>query len=116
LIAPSGGEGLRPEATWIPITSGEFSDDKPRFSPSGNLIYFTSDRDGFTCLWAQRLHPQSKRPVGSPFSIQHFHTSRLSLLNGGLGNLEISVAKDKIVFNVGEIAGNIWMADFGGGR
>ncbi|HYI93928.1 MAG TPA: protein kinase, partial [Bryobacteraceae bacterium] len=36
-------------STWIPITAGDLSDDKPRWSPDGNLLYFTSNRDGFMC-------------------------------------------------------------------
>jgi hypothetical protein len=32
------------------------------------------------------------------------------MLNAGCAQLEISVAQDKIVFNLGELTGNIWMA------
>ena len=67
-------EGATPESEWRAITSGEFSDDKPRFSPDGNLLYFTSNRDGFVCLWAQRLDP-AKKPIGplSRFTISTAH-------------------------------------------
>jgi hypothetical protein len=40
--------------------------------------------------------------------IAHFHESRLSLANVGFSVLDTSVARDKIVFNLGEITGNIW--------
>jgi eukaryotic-like serine/threonine-protein kinase len=93
---------------WIPVTDGENLDDKPRWSPDGSLIYFTSERDGFRCIWAQRLEAGSKRPTGAPFNVFHFHTARRSLMNVGLGPLEISVARDALVFNLGEITGNIW--------
>jgi eukaryotic-like serine/threonine-protein kinase len=93
---------------WIPVTDGENLDDKPRWSPDGNLLYFTSERDGFRCIWAQRLDAVSKRPVSAPFGVYHFHTSRRSLMNVGLGPLEISVARNALVFNLGEITGNIW--------
>ena len=93
---------------WIPITAGDLSDDKPRWSPDGNLMYFTSNRDGFMCIWAQRLEPDTKHPVGAAFEVHHFHTSRRSLANVGLGPLEISVARNALVFNLGEVTGNIW--------
>jgi len=32
-------------------------------------------------------------------------------MNVGRGSLEISVARDKIVFNMAESVGNIWMAN-----
>src|SRR5262249_26334128 len=46
-IVPANLDRLQEEKNWIAITTGEYSDDKPRFSPSGNLLYFTSNRDGF---------------------------------------------------------------------
>jgi Tol biopolymer transport system component/predicted Ser/Thr protein kinase len=99
-----------PAGDWIPVTEGDSWDDKPRWSPTGNLLYFTSDRDGFRCLWARPLEPLTKRPAGPPFPVYHFHSARRSLMNVPLAVLEPSVARDKIVFNLGEITGNIWMA------
>jgi Tol biopolymer transport system component/DNA-binding winged helix-turn-helix (wHTH) protein len=95
-------------ASWIRIGFSQGWDDKPRWSPSGNLMYFMSQQDGFRCLWAQRLDPVSKVPRGEPFSVYHFHRARLSMMNVGLGDLEIGVAADKIIVNLGELTGNIW--------
>lgn len=95
-------------ADWIPITPGELSDDKPRWSPDGNLMYFTSNRDGFMCIWGQRLQADTKHASGPAFAVSHFHTSRRSLANVGLGPLEISVARNALVFNLGEVTGNVW--------
>jgi hypothetical protein len=55
-----------------------------------------------------RLDPLTKPPIAEPSAIHHFHQSRLSPMNVGLGFLEIAVAKDKIVMNLGELKGNIW--------
>ncbi len=98
-----------PENEWIPVTVDEGWADKPRWSPDGNVIYFISNRDGFFCLWAQRVD-KSKHPIGAPASIAHFHGSRLSVGNVGSGGvIEISVARDKIAMNLGELTGNIWV-------
>lgn len=107
-VVPFKGVGRHVLGDWIPVTDGENLDDKPRWSPDGNLLYFTSERDGFRCIWAQRLAAVSKRPEGEPFGVYHFHTSRRSLMNVGLGPLEISVARNALIFNLGEITGNIW--------
>ncbi|HYI95440.1 MAG TPA: hypothetical protein VEX68_18005, partial [Bryobacteraceae bacterium] len=64
--------------------------------------------DGFMCIWAQRLQPETKLPAGAAFGVHHFHTSRRSLANVWLGPLETSVARDALVFNLGEVTGNIW--------
>ena len=75
--------------------------------PTGNLLYFTSERCGFRCIWAQPLERRTKRPTGEAFAVFHAHSALSSLLNMELGELEISVARDKLVFNVAERRGNI---------
>jgi Tol biopolymer transport system component len=93
---------------WIAIDHAGHWDDKPRWSPNGELIYFISDRDGYLCLWAQRVEKATKRLVGFPFPVYHFHNSRLAMANMGTCPLEFDVAKDKMVFGLGELSGNIW--------
>jgi serine/threonine protein kinase len=97
---------------WIQLTSGEYRDDKPQLSPDGNTMYFTSNRDGFICVWGLRLDPKTKRPVGAPFAIQHFHGSQR--VHPGVSrsvDMELNVAKDKIVTNLDEVHSDIWMMD-----
>ncbi len=97
---------------WIQLTSGDHHDDKPQLSPDGNTIYFTSDRDGFMCMWAMRLDPRTKRPLGAPFAIQHFHGSQR--VHSGIStaeDLELNVAIDKIVTSLDEVHSDIWMMD-----
>jgi len=94
---------------WIAIEHTSLWDDKPRWAPNGKLLYFLSDRDGRLCLWAQHLDPDSKRPLGKPFAVRHFHSSRADVRNVGLGLLEIGIARDKAVFGIGEVRGNIWI-------
>ena len=107
-VTPFKGAVAHDSASWLPVTGGENLDDKPRWSPDGGLLYFTSERDGFRCIWAQRLNRDTKLPAGDPFPVKHFHTSRRSLMNVGLGPLEISVTGNALVFNLGERTGNIW--------
>jgi len=109
-VTPFRGPVASGIADWIPVTDGENVDDKPRWSPDGNLMYFTSERDGFRCIWAQHLDNATKHPVGTPFAVHHFHASRRSLMNVGLGPLEISVTRNALIFNLGEVTGNIWRA------
>ena len=110
LVAPATGTGPIPKSEWIPVTDGTQWDDKPRWSPDGNLLYFTSDRDRYRCLWAQRLEPRTRRPTGAAFAVAHFHSSRRSMLNVGLTPLELAVGPERIVFVRAEMTGNIWLA------
>jgi serine/threonine protein kinase len=106
-VAPVSSSGVVPESGWISIADTGV-DDKPRWSPDGNLLYFISERDGFRCVWAQRLN-SGKHPLGTAIPILHAHEARRSLMNVGWGELRMSVARDKIVFNMSERTGNIWM-------
>lgn len=107
-IVPVENGVAGPAGRWIPIDHRGHWDDKPRWSPDGNLLYFLSDRDDYFCLWAQRVMAQTKQPVGAPFPVYHFHNARLSTANLFLNIAEIGVAKDKIIFGLGELTGNIW--------
>jgi serine/threonine protein kinase len=97
---------------WIQLTDGAFHDDKQQFSPDGNTIYFTSNRDGFTCIWALRLDSKTKHPIGAPFAVQHFHGSQRIYSGISESNhMEVNVARDKIVTNLDEFHSDIWMME-----
>ncbi len=81
----------------------------PKWSPNGRLLYYLSERDGSCCLYAQRLDPASKRPVGGAISVYHAHQARFRL-NFPPGSGTIGIARDKIIFHVSEITGNIYLA------
>ena len=96
--------------TWIPITDGATWDDKPTFSFDDKLIFFTSDRDGFRCIWAQHL-TSDMHPSGSPFAVSHFHSLRRSLANLPIGRMSLTAGPGILVFNQGEYTGNLWLHD-----
>ena len=110
-VAAFSGDQGPAEDTWIQITDGSTMDDKMHWSPDGRWIYALSDRDGFQCIWAYPVDPQTKRPAGPPVAAFHSHGARLSIRNADLVPQDFSVARDRIVFNQGEITGNIWMTE-----
>jgi eukaryotic-like serine/threonine-protein kinase len=111
-IAPLKASSVVSEGDWIAVTDGRSFSDAPRWSLDSNLVYYVSNRDGYLCIWAQRLEPLTKRPSGEPFSVYHSHGRQLSLANLLMGGNDIAVARDKIVFGMGETRGNIWSAEF----
>ena len=66
-------------------------------------MYFTSTRDGYLCIWAQRLDPVSKHPLGSPFAYEHFHNSPGAAAAFDQGTFDLSVARDKILINLPQV-------------
>jgi eukaryotic-like serine/threonine-protein kinase len=99
---------------WVPITEHRpIPQDKPRWSPGSNVLYYTSEADGFRCVWAQRLDPETKHPVGRPIDVYHSHSARRSLASAGIPLFwELSLTADTLFFNQGETTGNIWMAEW----
>jgi Tol biopolymer transport system component len=109
-VAPLRDWHAAPESSWIPITNGHTPDRMAVWSPDGNLVYFLSERDGFRCFWAQRVDATTKRPRGDPFVVQHFHQARRGFLPDDFSGLPLSVGPDKLVFQMRERTGNIWLA------
>ena len=99
------------EQHWIAVTDGSANDLRPFWSPDGELLYFTSNRDGFVCIWVQRLSPRTKEPQGQPFTVHHFHSARHSPALGGPTTWGMPLAQDKLVVPLGQTTGNIWMAE-----
>jgi Tol biopolymer transport system component len=108
MTAPFGAMGPSGDQ-WTAITDATTYNDKPRWSPDGSLLYFTSERDGYRCIYGRRLDPRTKRPAGEAFDVYHSHNARLSLINVPFHLQEISLSRDKMFFNLGETTGNIWM-------
>jgi Tol biopolymer transport system component len=111
-VAPFRNLRVVPESEWVPITDGSSWTDVPAWSPSGDLLYYMSDADGFRCIWAQPLDPRTKRPSAKAFVVHHAHGRKRSIGNVNIWGLELSVARGKLVFNMGESRGNIWLARY----
>jgi DNA-binding winged helix-turn-helix (wHTH) protein/Tol biopolymer transport system component len=113
MIAPVRDGVAVKEAEWIAVTDGQYDDDKPQFSPDGNTVYFLSAaRDGYLCIWSQRLDPVTKRPVGVPIGYEHFHSLAQrdrSPYSHVLWSSNLTVARDKMIVNLPQFGGEIWM-------
>jgi Tol biopolymer transport system component len=110
-IAAFRGPGSIEKQHWITVANSGHFDDKPRFSPDGNLLYFISDRDGQPCLWAQRLDVYAKTPQDDPWPVYHLHAARRSLLNVGAAFLDFAVAPHSLILPLDELSGNVWMIE-----
>jgi Tol biopolymer transport system component len=94
------------ESEWIPITGegGSFS----AWSPDGGVLYFRSNRDGFQCIWSQKLDA-AKRPAGNPVAVQHFHSISFGTYMVNPSDFHMSVAKDRLALNLAKGTANLWV-------
>jgi len=110
-LAPFSGHYPIPRANWLALTSGEYDDDKPRWSADGRWLFFASDRDGAKCIWRLRFDPATRHPRGQPAAFLHLHQAGFSLRELSRAAFDIRIAGDKLVFNADSYAANIWATD-----
>jgi eukaryotic-like serine/threonine-protein kinase len=97
------------ERNFIPLAEWPCWFGSPRWSSDGSRLYFLSNRDGFVCVWMQRVDRSSGGPVGPAVAVLHSH--RADRLMGGPSSVwAIAVAGDRLFFNAAEARGNIWAA------
>jgi Tol biopolymer transport system component len=95
-------KGPVPRSEWIDIAFGA-QELQPHFSRDDKLILFTSKRDGFRCIWAQRLG-SDMRHASAPFGVYHLHQPRRSI---GY----FAVGPSMIAFDLRERTGDIWILE-----
>ncbi|MEO8025583.1 MAG: hypothetical protein ABI823_03890 [Bryobacteraceae bacterium] len=108
-LAPIGGHAPAPEADWVPVTAAGDAGNRPRFSPNGKLLYYVSQQDGHLCIWARPI--SDGKPTGPAFAVAHFHSAQNSLANLLSPDFNLSIARDKLVYNAAQIRSNIWLFD-----
>jgi len=97
------GDLSQPER-WVRIESQSYY-FTVHWSLDGNWLYYFHQRDGFRCLYTQRFDRASRRTVGEPVAIHHFHGSQPYPWGGSW----ISVVEDRLVVKLTSHSGNIWM-------
>jgi hypothetical protein len=95
---------------WIRIAGGNTWVGAPRWSSDGGTLYYLSGRDDFICVWARPLDPVTKAPSGDPFAVVHAHPSSMTMLPVRRSMWTLEVASGRLVFNAGEMTGDIYTA------
>jgi hypothetical protein len=111
LVAPYHAGKSTPPQEGIPITDGSQMDRNAAWNDRSDTLYFLSERCGFRCIWAQRLDGTTKKPVGEPMAVRHFHSARQGLSAiGDVGAIGLSFADGSLYFAQAEQSGDIWLA------
>ena len=105
-LAPFRGS-LVPKSEWIALTDGSAWESSPQWSPDGKLVYYVSTRDGYHCIWAQRLDA-ANRPSGAAFAVYHFHSAQRSPAILPFEETDLFVGQSQLLFSLSELTGNVW--------
>jgi Tol biopolymer transport system component len=109
-IAPFAKDRVPAQSEWIEVVTSADAGPYVRLSPDGNLLYFGSARDGYPCLWAQRLNPRTKHPEGTLFAVQHFHLPTLGLQAPSFSS-PFALAGNQALVSITERVGALWTLD-----
>jgi Tol biopolymer transport system component len=96
-----------PVRDWVKITDVVETDRMAGWSPDSRLVYLLLVRDGFRCLWAERIDPTTGHPQGAVFPVYHFHQSNLQWGSSSFGN---AVARGLFVLDLNIVTGNVWVS------
>jgi Tol biopolymer transport system component len=95
---------------WVRLTGGETWAGQPRWSPDGHFLYYLSERDDFTCVWALALDPLTREPIGQPRAIVHAHRNAMKMMPIARAMWTLDVGGDRLVFNAGAMSGDVYTA------
>ena len=104
-LVPFENGSWSPEQHWIQLS--DLPASAVIWSPGGNLVYFLSIEDGYRCLWAQRLDSTTRRLIGRPFVVKHFH----SMQQYPQMARWVAVARNRLVVRLTRERSNIWSAE-----
>jgi Tol biopolymer transport system component len=110
-LVPFTGDAV-PESQWSVVLDGADLDRQPVWSPSSDILFFQSDRDGTRCIWAQRVDTSTRKAVGQPFAAHHIHQVRYYLNDvGDPAAVGLTVVNGQMYFAGFELRSNVWMAE-----
>jgi hypothetical protein len=96
---------------WIAISDRAGFNATPVWGADGSLVYFISDADGHTCIWARRTDRATKQPMGDSFAVYHSHDARLSMDNlGSSVGVDPATGPGELIFAQAQRTGSIWTA------
>jgi dipeptidyl aminopeptidase/acylaminoacyl peptidase len=93
---------------WRAITDGAWFDDKPRWGPDGQVVYFVSNRMGVANVWGRRFDDSTGVPVGEPFPVTSFRSAQFQLSPRTV-QMDIAVMATRLILPMSESRSEIWM-------
>lgn len=98
------GDQPAPVATWTKIDEDRNYIGSPTWSRDGKILYYGSSRDGFICVWAQRIGADG-RLSGEPFAAFHNHTPPDMKF---YGICWVKAAPDRLYMMLSDFKGDLW--------
>ncbi len=102
-VAPMSGQPVPPRE-WIPVAEDRSFIGSPQWSPAGNFLYYISNRDSFSCVWAQSFDVRT-RSFGEPMHVYHGRSFPSLKINPARA---IGITPDRIYLFMASMSSNVW--------
>jgi len=102
-LADVGDQPVSAE-TWTKLDEDRNYIGSPTWSRDGKTLYYGSNRDGFFCVWAQRIDGAGK-PSGEPFATFHNHAPPDMKF---YGICWVRAAADRLYLMLSDFKGDLW--------
>jgi Tol biopolymer transport system component len=93
-----------PPLEWISVAEDRNFIGSPQWSPQGRLLYYISNRDSFSCVWAQAFDA-ARKTFGKPIHV--YHDRAFPSLKASPGR-SIAVTPDRLYLMMATTESNIW--------
>lgn len=93
-----------PPNDWIQVAEDRNFIGSPQWSRDGKVLYYISNRDSFSCVWAQAFSAAQKK-FGEPVPVYHDHGFPSLKVNPARS---IAVTSDRIYLFMSSTSSNIW--------
>jgi hypothetical protein len=110
-LAPVTADGNVTVSQLVAVSGNGYDAMEPAWSEDGRHVYFVGGPDGFRCIWGRDIDPATGMPVGSIFSVAHFHQAReqVDVHAAYLGEIGLSASRQFLVFGVTLTTGEAWL-------
>jgi Tol biopolymer transport system component len=106
-VAPIHADRATLEDEWVTVLKTNRNTERTAgLSPDGRLLYVLLEPDGFRCLYAIALDPDTGRPKGEPFPVYHFHDASRRWGSTGYGSAAVN---GMFLVDLFETTSNLWM-------
>ena len=108
-VSPVRDKPVPPE-DWISVAEDRNFIGSPKWSPDGRLLYYVSNRDSFSCVWAQPFSAGAKT-FGKPAHV--YHDRAFPSLKASPGR-NMAITADRLYLMLATTESNIWTMNING--
>ena len=102
--------GTTPEQ-WVRIAPDHEWADKPHWGSDGRTVFFLSKgQTSHLNLWAAQFDPERGQPIGEPFALTHFDSSKRAI-SPYIDDSYLAMSPRRAVLQMSTVTGSVWMLE-----